>query len=169
MLTALPAGVVNDRQSFTPQRQSLWKFVFLWVPCLSIHNKGSYLSSLVFKNYRLGMQAHLALCCKALLPILGMGHVRVNLGTPGSGTHLLNATRYLTKQPDGVSHLDVHSLEDNEGPERPGTGHLIDLRCADACMWCWSVQGVAPALLCHGHVAQGMGPVPMLLCASAAC
>ena len=89
------------------------------------------------------MQARLAVCCKALLPILGMGHVRVNLDTPGSPERpLLNATRCLTKQPGGVSHLELYAWDAYEDYERPGTGHLVNLRCAHAPMWCWSMQGV---------------------------
>ena len=98
------------------------------------------------------MQAHLAVCCKGLLPILGMGHVRVTLDTTGSPERpLLNATRCLTKQPGGVSHLEVCSWDDKEGDERLGTRHFIDLRCALTPVLCWSVQGVALALLCHGQ------------------
>ncbi len=81
---------------------------------------------------RFGMQAHLALCCKALLPILGVGHVRVRLDTPGPGRPLLNATRCLTKQPSGAVHLDVVSWTGHLGTAC--TRHLIDLRCAHAPM-----------------------------------
>ena len=81
-----------------------------------------------------GMQAHLALCCKALLPILGMGHVRVNLDAPKTGRPLLNATRCLRKQPSGVSHLEVFSRDysDSQRKTRPATRQLVNLRCAHA-------------------------------------
>ena len=85
------------------------------------------------------MQAYLAFSCKALLPILGVGHVRVCLDTPGRGSPLLNATRCLTKQPSGASHLEVVSWADTCGSMC--TRHLIDLRCAHATMWCWCVHG----------------------------
>ena len=61
-----------------------------------------------------GVQIHLALCCKATLPILSMGHVRVGIDEHGRDEHererpLLQAARCLTKQPSDVSHLEVWS------------------------------------------------------------
>ena len=100
-----------------------------WVPCLSHHTKGTSVFGLSLQNC-LGMQAHLALCCKALLPVLGMGHVRVNLDKPASGRPLLKATRCLTKQPSGASHLEVFSWVGYCQEKWLGTRHLIDLRCA---------------------------------------
>ena len=92
-----------------------------------------------------GMQTHLALSCKALLPILGMGHVRVNLGK--SGRPLLSATRCLTKMPCGASHLDVFSWVGHD-KQWLGTRHLIDLRCAHAPMWCWCMHACGHCLCC---------------------
>ena len=83
----------------------------------------------------IGMQIHLALCCKALLPILRMGHVRVNLDKHKSGRPPLNATRCLImKQPSGASHLEVFSWVGYCQEKWLGTRHLIDLRCAHARM-----------------------------------
>ena len=115
------------------------------------------------------MRAHLALCCKATLPILSMGYVTVRIVTHTRERPLLNATRCLMKQPSGASHLEVNSWNHYVAKERPGTHHLIDLRCARAPMWCWCVQSVNPALLCQAHIVYGVGLGPMLLCASAAC
>ena len=55
----------------------------------------------------MGVQSHLALCCKATLPILCMGHVRVKTDHHLYERRLRRATRCLTKQPGGVSHLEV--------------------------------------------------------------
>ena len=80
------------------------------------------------------MQGHLALCCKATLPILCMGHVNVRTNRLERERPLLQATRCLTKQPDGVSHLEVSSRHSNCGLSMMcsdvSTHHLIDLRCA---------------------------------------
>lgn len=81
------------------------------------------------------MQAHLAFSCKALLPILSMGHVRLNADEPESRTSLLNATRCLKKQPGGVSHLEVVTAHGGfRGKLSFGTRRVIDLRCAHAAM-----------------------------------
>ena len=91
-----------------------------------------------------GVQTHLALSCKGLLPILGMGHVRVNVDKPGSGRPLHKASRFLTKQPGGVSHLEVSGRSANVERECFGSRHLINLRCAHAPTWCWYVHGCGP-------------------------
>ena len=105
-----------------------------WEPCLSLHNRGSYVSRLSsFTCF--GMQAHLAFSCKALLPILGMGRVRVDVNEHRSRTSLLNATRCLKKQPSGVSHLEVVTAHGGfRGKLSFGTRRVIDLRCAHAAM-----------------------------------
>ena len=54
-----------------------------------------------------GVQSHLALCCKATLPLLCIGHVRVRSDNQAREWLLLQATRCLTKQPGRVSHLEV--------------------------------------------------------------
>ena len=91
-----------------------------------------------------GMQAHLALSCKALLPILGMGHVRVRIDWHEDGRPLLNATRRLMKQPGSASHLEVFSKEGYCGISCPSTRHLIDLRCAHAPNIVWCLHGGGP-------------------------
>ena len=101
-------------------------------------------------NYRsaFGMQTHLAFSCKALLPILGMGHVKVNLSAPGSPERpLQNATRCLTKQPGGVLHLEMCSYDDLPEHTRLATRHLSNLRCVLAPIWCWCIM-VWPLLCC---------------------
>ena len=103
------------------------------------------------------MQAHLAFCCKALLPILGMGHVRVNLDKHERGRPLVNATRFLAKQPGTASHLELRSWDGCRGKGRPSTRHLIDLRCAHAPMRCWFFMDVAPALAMPGQYSTGDG------------
>ena len=119
------------------------------------------------------MQAHLALCCKALLPILGMGHVRVNLNTPKTGRALLNATHCLTKQPGSVLHLEVCSWNPNRVYNRPGTRNLIDLRCACAhvvaLVRAWCGPSLAMPVQHMGWLWCQRCLVPTLLCASAAC
>ena len=90
-------------------------------------------------QYCFGMQTHLAMCCKSLLPILGMGHVRVNLDKPASGRPLLKATRCLTKQPGGASHLEVFSWASYCEKIWLSTRNLIDLRwahIASVLSWC---------------------------------
>ena len=92
-----------------------------------------------------GMQTHLALSYKSLLPILGIGHVRVNLDKPARGTLLHKASRFLTKQPGGVSHLEVFAWNHaNLERECFGSRHLVNLRCAHAPTWCCCVQGRGP-------------------------
>ena len=86
------------------------------------------------------MQAQLAFSCKALLPILGMGHVRVRIDKHKDERPLLDATRCLMKQPGSASHLEVYSVW-----VCLGTCHLIDLRCAHAPMLSGACMGVAPA------------------------
>ena len=92
------------------------------------------------------MQTHLALSCKSLLPILGMGHVRVNIDKHGGGRPLHKASRFLTKQPGGVSHLEVSARNNNASVEREcfGSRHRINLRCAHAPTWCWCMQWCGP-------------------------
>ena len=75
------------------------------------------------------MQGHLALSCKATLPILGMGHVRMRTDEPEREGHLLKAMRCLMKQPGGVSHLHVSGMRTYADLD---PRHLMDLRCAHA-------------------------------------
>ena len=112
------------------------------------------------------LQANLALCCKAMLPILCMGHVRVRLDEPDGGMPLTQLTRCLTKQPDGVSHLDLFTDE-----YLRGTRKLIDLRCAhtvQACLQCaWFRMCLPFAVPMPPYM--GWGPVMVLVCADAGC
>ena len=97
----------------------------------------------------MGVQNHLALCCKATLPILCTGHVRVRIDKHERERHLLQATHCLTKQPSGVSHLEVLPREFDAEYVRPDTRNLVDLRCASAlgCLphLCCDMHGCAPA------------------------
>ena len=99
------------------------------------------------------MQNHLALCCKAALPILCMGRVGVHTDKQKRDRPLLQATRCLMKHPGGVSHLEVWSTSD-EGYHLD-CRHLIDLRCAHALV-CLTTRAalcicVPLLLLCHSH------------------
>ena len=95
------------------------------------------------------MQSHLALCCQATLPFLGMGHVSVQMDKRNSSWPLLKATRCLMKQPGSVSHLEVFSQECYPDDYTPHSiRHLIDLRQAHpsaslAHPWCWCMHGRA--------------------------
>ena len=73
------------------------------------------------------MQVNLALCCKAMLPLLWTGFVSVRLDKPSGERPITQLSRCLAKQPNGVSHLRLYS----QGEQR-GTRKLIDLRCAHA-------------------------------------
>ena len=83
------------------------------------------------------MQSHLALCCKATLPILCMGHVTLNTDKHQGERPLLQAAHCLTNQPSGVSHLEVwsRSVDIEDGTRRVVTrfvvsAHNLNLRCA---------------------------------------
>ena len=137
MLTSLPEGVVemiinhlhgNDKVSALP---------------IPLQNRGLLVK---LKNSFGQLQAHLALCCKALLPILGMGHVRVNLDAHKNTRPLLNANRGLRKQPNGASHLHMFSFDGYCGTICFGTRRLIDLRCAHAPCGAGACMVVAAAL-----------------------
>ena len=75
----------------------------------------------------MGVQGHLALCSKATLPILCMGHVRVTTKKHERKKPLITATRCLAKQPGGVSHLEVSSRDVYAYLD---TRRHLDLRCA---------------------------------------
>lgn len=99
------------------------------------------------------MQGHLALCCKATLPVLGMGRVGVTTGEQQRERPLVQATRCLVKQPGGVSHLEVvSSITDTYCLD---TRHLIDFRCAHAlvclCPCAVTCMSVPLLLLCCGQ------------------
>ena len=67
----------------------------------------------------MSMQGNLALCCKALLPILSMG--RVVMTSPDEvygGRPLLQLTRCLTEQPDKVTHLELRNFGEILGTRR---------------------------------------------------
>ena len=81
----------------------------------------------------MGVQSHLAVCCRATLPILCMGHVRVSINELERERPLIKATRCLMKQPGGVSHLEVLSRDVHAEGGCLGAHHLLaDLRCASA-------------------------------------
>ena len=98
------------------------------------------------------LQARLALCCKAMLPILCAGHVSVRLDKPDEPSTQL--TRCLERQPDGVSHLELWGTGNH-----PGINQLIDLRCARTGRLACMVLGFACARLCHvdAHVHKIQG------------
>ena len=70
------------------------------------------------------MQGNLALCCKAMLPLLYMGFVRVRLDKAEGERPLSRFTRCLSQQPDGVVHLKLFS----NGWPSPQPADLVDLR-----------------------------------------
>ena len=84
------------------------------------------------------MQVRLALCCKALLPILCKGFVRVRLDKPKGERSLIQLTRCLSQQPGDVSHLKLFSRMPMRGIRK-----LIDLRCAHAMQLACLVVGIA--------------------------
>ena len=157
-------GTGNDCQPSAWQRQGIC-FAF------RLLTRGA----VTFEDGRLrlctGVQIHLAVCCKATLPILCMGHVRVRTDEHGIERPLLQATRCLTKQPGDVSHLEVSPRD--VGHYRLGAHTLVDLRCAYAVVYLPS-RGVKrlgmPWFCCATQMeANVTGLMVMLLCASAAC
>lgn len=81
------------------------------------------------------MQASFACCCKAMLPIFFVGHVRVRLDV---GRPLLQVTRCLRGQPGGVTHLELFT-----SGQMLGTRHLVELGYVHACQPCggWELAG----------------------------
>ena len=139
------------------------------VGCLSLHNcvTGSCHFSGWAHQGCMGVQIHLAVCCKATPPILCMRHVRVRTDHHARKRHLSQATRCLAKQPGGVSHLDVSSRdvsdsedsEDSEATQKTqmiGYAYLdnrclVDLRCPMlwyACSVVLQYAGVCPCFCC---------------------
>ena len=94
-----------------------------------LHNKGSCQSCGWALQGCSGVQSHLALCCKATLPILCMGRVTMTTDERKRERPLLQAARCLTKQPGSVSHLMVSS-SGYYGQNCADMRHVIDLRCA---------------------------------------
>ena len=137
-LTSLPQEVL---EVIVNRLHSNEKVRYLPVPSRqgsSVTCKGGYIRFLA------GVQRQLALCCKATLPILCMGHVRVRAVKEHLERHLLNATRCLTKQPGGISHFELWSWDIHyKGTVLIGIHHLADLRCAYA---------VVCLLMCLCHV-----------------
>ena len=113
------------------------------------------------------MQVDLALCCKAMLPLLCTGHVGVHLYKRDGGRALTQATRCLLQQPDGVSHLKLYA----QGSIR-GTRQLIDLGCAHALQtlpaWAYHCP-IALLCQCLHQKHTGWGPGAVMLCADAVC
>ena len=102
------------------------------------------------------MQAHLALCCKATLPILCMGHVTISTNKHKQEGPLVKATHCLTKQPGGVSHLEVVSNNGIFEEYFVNTGHLVELRYASglvllAPFHAVTCKVVPLLLLCHSQ------------------
>ena len=99
----------------------------------------------------MGVQSHLALCCKDTLPIMCMGHVWVRTADHTCEGPLVQATRCLTKQPCGVLHLEV-STRSRHGHRN--TSSLVDLRCANAlvCLPLCAATCMGLHLLCCTHV-----------------
>ena len=85
------------------------------------------------------MQVNLALCCKAMLPLLWTGVVSVRLDKPGGGRSVTQLSRCLAQHPDGVSHLRLFT----KGNWRH-TRKLIDLRCAHAAAQVLEVAWACP-------------------------
>ena len=93
-------------------------------------------------------RSHLAVCCKACLPILCMGHVRVVTNNQERERQLLQATGCLTKQPGNVLHLEVSACT---ASARLETRHLVNLRCG--MLWYASILALkmrerAPCFCC---------------------
>ena len=135
----------EDIQPSARQRQG----VVLHVP-----SKQLELSSLGMGGSRLytGVQSHLALCCKATLPILCMGHVTINTDEHQGERSLLQAARCLTKQPSGTLHLVVWPRFDYMSTV--DTRHLVDLRYPMLCEFAHprgNRMGVPLLVLCHSH------------------
>ena len=119
------------------------------------------------------LQVNLALCCKAMLPILYMGHVSVTLHEDDNGRPLTRLSRRLKNQRGGVSHLEVVGQRNIIAPGPPCEARgLIDLRCAQhAHMLASTVAGVSMCLpspyQCLHSLHSGLESVSMLLCAGA--
>ena len=92
------------------------------------------------------MQVNLALCSKAMLPLLYKGSVMVRLDKPKGERPLTQFTRCLSQQPAGISHLNLYT----DGSVR-GTRKLIDLRCAHTMQTCLHGAGhcMSMPLLCQ--------------------
>ena len=105
-------------------------------------------ASTAHKAY-MGMQMHLALCCKAMLHVLSMGNVVVRLGKPIGARPLLQLNRCLAKQPNGVQHLAIMS-----SGKVWGTRQLMDLRCAPGLSQRRSSLFCRLALSANAHIAE---------------
>ena len=100
-----------------------------------------------------GVQSHLALCCKATLPIMCMGRVTVNIYDDDCERPLLQAAHCLTKYPADVSHLEVSSRIDVVYCLH--SHRLVDLRCAHALLCLTTCAALCVCmlllLLCHSN------------------
>ena len=106
------------------------------VVCLSLHSSGAVITEAGQLRLCTGMQSHLAVCCKATLPFLCMGHVRVTTDKQQFERPLLQATRCLTKQPGGVLHFELSSRDIFSGTLCLDTCHLVGLRYGYALVCC---------------------------------
>ena len=141
------------------RRPSAWKGQGVLLACL-FTTEG--LSSLrMSASISTGVQSHLALCCKATLPIVCMGHVRVRTSEHERQRPLSEATRCLARHPGSVSHLEVSSIDVYAYLD---TRHLVALRCAMpwyACPLCAVTCMSLPLLvLCHSRDSTGRGLMP---------
>ena len=68
----------------------------------------------------------MALCCKAMLPILGMGHVRLFIDPEDGGSPFRPLIRWMTThQPSGALHLELVPYH----PQKCHVRRLMELRC----------------------------------------
>ena len=153
-LTSLPQAVMETIVSLLPKTDKVCS-------CLSLGNRVSQQ-----ERFRvcMGVQIDLALCCKATLPILCMGHVRVTINPLVCKRALLQLTRCLTEHPSGVLHLELNSF-----PQRSSIHGLTDLRCACAC--CVALMHARGRACCAAAHTQhhGWDCLRMSVLADAAC
>ena len=115
----------------------------------------------------MSMQVNLAISCKAMLPILCTGHVRVRLwGEPNggkSGRILRKLSHALVEQPSGIVHLDLYS----RGPWA-STRQLLDLRYMIprtlACMVLNQACKRPQDQCYHQHISTGTNTLPLCGC-----
>ena len=119
------------------------------------------------------LQANLAMCCKAMLPILCVGTVDAWLDNrqrsqTDMDAALVRLSRFLERQPSTVSNLNILVFGKYNDMRR-----LIDLRCAHTVLACMHDAGICVCrpCLCQCLYLQhvGWGLVLILSCANAGC